>query len=225
MENVSIQAILTDQIAIPTKLLTSFKSLGLTEEDVMVILQIHRFICNKNDFPTPTEIASSLTMDEKQCAHILRKLIQKGLLSIEQLENEQQQLTEAYSLALLWKKLYTPKATYEEPTVDGSIFILFEQEIGRPLSPFEIETVNSWLDIDQLSAPLIKAALREAVLMNKLNFKYIDRILHEWNKKGIKTVEQAREQAKDFRSGQSQVKQPAKKKDTSFYYNWLEEDD
>src|SRR5690606_14486161 len=99
---------------------------------------------------------------------------------------------------------------------------LFEQEFGRPLSPFEIETVNAWLDEDLLAPSLIKAALRESVLMGKLNFKYIDRILREWKKKGIQTVEQAREESKSFRKNQVTKQYNTRRRDTSVYFNWLE---
>src|SRR5690606_14991388 len=149
----------------------------------------------------------------------------KNLLKIEQTKNSQQQLSEAYSLEPLWEKLFTPEKKQEvESSDEGTLFILFEQEFGRPLSPFEIETISVWLDEDQLSPALIKAALREAVLMAKLNFKYIDRILREWKKKGIHTVEQAREASKRFRDNQvtRQANTTTQKRDTSFYYNWLE---
>src|SRR5699024_5492414 len=101
---------------------------------------------------------------------------------------------------------------------------LFEQEFARALSPFEIEMINAWLDDDQFLPSLIKAALREAVLMGKLNFKYIDRILREWKKKGVQTVEQAREIGKEFRKNQTNVTYQVEKNDRSIYYNWLEED-
>src|SRR5699024_11453865 len=96
----------------------------------------------------------------------------------------------ALPILLLWKKLYTEEK--QEENEEGTIFILFEQEFGRPLSPFEIETISVWLDEDKMKPSLIKAALREAVLMSKLNFKYIDRILREWKRKDIRSVEQAR---------------------------------
>ena len=57
-----------------------------------------------------------------------------------------------------------------------------------------------WLDEDQHSPEIIKAALKEAVISGKLNFRYIDRILFEWKKNGIKTVEQAKEHGKKFRT-------------------------
>lgn len=225
MEHFSIQNLLLSQIQIPNKLLTSYKALGLNEQDVMVILQIHRFLYEKNDFPTPTELASFLTVNEKDCAHILRRLIQMGFLTIKQLQNEQNQLSEAYCLSALWEKLYSNEKQPEEENLEGSIFLLFEQEFGRPLSPFEIDTINAWLDEDKFSPALIKAGLRESVLMGKLNFKYIDRILRDWKKKGIDSVEQARESSKAFRDNQVKKQHTKNKRDTSFYYNWLEGED
>ncbi|ARI77282.1 DnaD domain-containing protein [Halobacillus mangrovi] len=225
----SFQSILDNQVMVPKQLLTDYTKLGLEETELVLILQIHRYRTEGNSFPTPEELASTLTVSSQECSKILRSLIQKQLLSIEQQHNEQQVLNECYSLEPLWEKLftYTPVNSPETPEFNENIFPLFEQEFGRPLSPFEIETINIWLDEDGQSPALIKAALREAVLMSKLNFKYIDRILREWKKKGIQTVQQAREHGKQFRQGQnSRKEQPdtRKKRDISLYYNWLEED-
>lgn len=220
----SYQQILTQQLVIPKHLLTNYMSLGLNETEVMTILQIHRFQNENNNFPTPDELASFLTINEKECSSILRRLIQKGFLAIEQTHNEQQQLSERYSLNPLWEKLFTPKSKTEENMPEGTLFILFEQEFGRPLSPFEIETINAWLDEDKIMPSLIKAALRESVLMGKLNFKYMDRILRDWKQRGIHTVEEARIHSKSFRENKITKTQeaPKEKRDTSFYYNWLE---
>ncbi|SFA74290.1 DNA replication protein [Lentibacillus halodurans] len=221
---ISFQDILLNQVQIPVQLLDQYVKLGLNEQEVMVIVQLLRFLQENNDFPTPNELASHLTISEKECANILRKLIQKNFLSIEQLENEHHQITEAYRLNPLWETLFAEKEE-EDTQNEGTIFILFEQEFGRPLSPFEIEMINTWLDEDGLATSLIKAALRESVLMSKLNFKYIDRILRDWKKKGIHSVEQARDASKAFHEHQAAKHDPAaQKRDTSIYYNWLEEE-
>src|SRR5690625_127357 len=164
-----------------------------------------------------------MTISENQLLDHLRTLIQKDILEIKELRNEQNQFSEAYRLDPLWEKLFV--AHKEKPQIEnheGTIFILFEQEFGRPLSPFEIDTINAWLDEDNLSPSLIKAALRESVLMGKLNFKYIDRILREWKRKGIHTVEQARNESKSFRKHQVKKQYVTQKRDTSVYFNWLE---
>src|SRR5690625_6703859 len=92
----------------------------------MVVIQLQRILLEHNDFPTPYELSSFLTIDEKECANILRKLIQKKLLTIQQLENENQ-LSEAYCLNPLWEKLFTVEEEQETP-IDGSIFILRSEE-------------------------------------------------------------------------------------------------
>ncbi|WP_077326630.1 DnaD domain-containing protein [Virgibacillus siamensis] len=224
-KSISFQDVLLNQVQIPLKLLESYSSLNLNEKEVMVIIHIHRFLNEQNDFPTPEDLASYLSFGEKECAEILRKLIQRNLIAIEQTENESHQISEAYSLNPLWNTLFKEQEKKpSEKSEDGTIFILFEQEFGRPLSPFEIEMINVWLDEDKIVPSLIKAALRESVLMGKLNFKYIDRILREWKKKGIHSVDEARQASKQFHNRQAdkQEEQP-KTRDTSFYYNWLEE--
>ncbi|HLS61668.1 MAG TPA: DnaD domain-containing protein [Virgibacillus sp.] len=229
-KSMPFQNIILNQLQIPTKLLSTYKELGLNEQEVMVILQLQRFLQDKNDFPTPTELASYVTMSEKECADVLRKLIQKQLLTIKEHKNSQNQLSEAYCLNPLWEKLFIVEEPKQEPVQsDGTIFVLFEQEFGRPLSPFEIEMVSSWLDEDQFAAELIKAGLRESVLMGKLNFTYIDRILRDWQKKGIRSVDQARESSRAFRNRQGRKEYKATDDDEnnnkSLYYNWLEGDD
>lgn len=226
MKQGKIESLLQNQLSIPAALLEQYPVFGLDETEVMVLLQLHRFQQKRNNFPTPAELSASLTINESKCSEVLRKLIQKGFLAMMQLENDEHQLTEAYSLEPLWEKLIEDRPaekTAQDEESFGTIFMLFEQEFGRPLSPFEIDMINTWIDLDKISSSLIKAALRESVLMGKLNFKYIDRILREWKQKGIQSVEQAREASKSFRSHKGSSSKSAANRDTSFYYNWLEE--
>ncbi|MCP8616667.1 DnaD domain-containing protein [Salirhabdus salicampi] len=219
------QTLLLDQMTIPKKLILSYKQLRLNEIDFMVLLHIYRLQVEGIKLPSVQTLGELMTKSEQEIAQTLRSLMKKGLISIEQHE-EENVIHEWYSLDPLWKKLYeeSDKSSTDLSQKDENIFILFEQEFGRALSPIEIETVNQWIDQDQFSNDMIKAALREAVLMGKLSFRYIDRILSEWKKKGIKTVDQARAASQSFRSGakQQQVKDTEKKRDTSIYYNWLE---
>lgn len=82
-----------------------------------------------------------------------------------------------------------------------NVFILFEQEFGRPLSPMEVETINGWLDQDRYPEELIRFALKESVFAGKLHFRYIDRILLEWSRNRVTNVEEAKLHAQKFRAG------------------------
>ncbi len=87
-----------------------------------------------------------------------------------------------------------------EDVSEANMFVKFETEFGRPLSPMECETISGWLDQDKYAEALILAALKEAVFAGKVHFRYIDRILLEWNRNLVRTPEQAKEYAAKFRS-------------------------
>lgn len=222
-------------IAFPRALLTNYKKMNINETELVLLLHVHSFLEKGNEFPTPEEIAGNMTVSVEQCANMLRSLIQKGCLGIEEGFSPEGIRFEKYTLAPLWEKvidcfLLQGKKLDKENNIDRekSLYTIFEQEFGRPLSPFECETLAMWIDDDRHEPEIIMAALREAVMSGKLNFRYIDRILFEWKRNGIKTVEQAKNYGKKFRQHQFQysrnktVETNGQRKEAPFY-NWLEQ--
>lgn len=221
-------------ISIPTALLTNYKQMGINEEELVLLLHVISFLEKGNDFPTPTEISSRMTVSSTKCSDILRKLIQKGFITIEEGYSENGIRFEKYSIKPLWERLIQEfllsqkqdkKEQQQKHEMD--LYSIFEQEFGRPLSPFECESLAMWLDDDRHEPLIIKAALREAVISGKLNFRYIDRILFEWKKNGIKTIEQAKSYGNKFRQYQNQqhktsTAEPTTRPEAVPFYNWLE---
>ena len=106
-----------------------------------------------------------------------------------------------------------------------SLVPFVELAFGRPLSPLECEFIYQWIDQDQFDERLIKQALREALLSNVRNLRYVNRILQNWREQGIQTVEQARAYSQKFRRRPVQVSSEV---ESSYerkvpLYNWLEE--
>lgn len=77
-----------------------------------------------------------------------------------------------------------------------SVYQLFEQEFGRPLSAIEFQRIGQWLEEDHYHPDLLKLALREAVLNQAYSFNYVDRILLSWERKNITTKQQVEEEQK-----------------------------
>ena len=69
------------------------------------------------------------------------------------------------------------------------------------LTPFEFEKLQDYSELDE---SLIVFAMQKAVMSNKRNFNYIEGILKNWKRKGIKTVVQAKQEEIDFKK----TKQP-----------------
>lgn len=217
-------------VSIPLVLLKYYPLIGINEEECMMLIHIHSFIEKGNTFPTPDELAQRMTLTSSACFSVIQKLLKKGLLEIGETSVKEVR-EESYSLIPLWNTLISKMARdnqqeqmAETMQSQTDLYTLFEQEFGRPLSPLECETLAMWVDQDHQSPILIKAALREAVISNKLNFRYIDRILFEWKKQGIQTVDQAKKQGEKFRQPKKwerdQVSAGGAKKVP--FYNWLE---
>ncbi|MFT4413057.1 DnaD domain protein [Fredinandcohnia humi] len=220
-------------ISIPKIVMSSYKQLQLNEEEMMVLFQILTFMESGNFFPTPSEISSRMTLSETRCTEILRQLIQRGYLEINEDNDENRVIFERYSLRPFWEKIiqYLFYQTINEEKEKAKqqeldLYTVFEQEFGRPLSPFECESLAMWLDQDHHDPVIIKAALREAVMSGKLNFRYIDRILFEWKKNGIRTIAQAQNHSQKFRQYQQKQRQVEQNQEeykrTIPFYNWLE---
>jgi DNA replication protein len=219
-------------LTIPSILFMEYRNIKLNEFELMLLLHIHTFIEKGNHFPTPEELSSRMTVTNTECTEMLRKLIQHGYIEIIDEYSAEGIRFEKYSLQPLWEKLIDQfllknkkKQERDKQSEETDLYTCYEQEFGRPLSPFECETLAMWMDDDHHDPTIIKAALREAVMSGKLNFRYIDRILFEWKKNGIKTIDQAKTQGRKFRQKQVHKGETNEGQATSKvpFYNWLEQ--
>jgi DNA replication protein len=196
-------------VAIPGILLRSYKRLGLGDEEMMLLLHLIEFRQEGIPYPTPHEISERMMIPEDIISKMLLNLIREGFLQVE--ERIGVRIQELYDLRPLYDRLnelLQPKVQAQPPLSsldllekkDKSIFELFEQEFGRPLSPLEYEKIVRWIDEDQYGEELIREALREAVLAAKFNFKYIDRILFEWQKNHIRTMQELNVYREQYRN-------------------------
>ncbi|MFS0781421.1 DnaD domain-containing protein [Bacillus sp. 1P06AnD] len=218
-------------VTIPSFLLVHYAEMGLDEQELLLLLQLDHFQKEGNRFPTPMEISDRMSFTAADCAGLLRNLIQKGFLELNEDQTQESVIGESYSLQPLYSKMiehFLYKQNREihlrQEKDEKSLYTIFEQEFGRPLSPFECETLGMWLDDDHHGSEIIMTALREAVVAGKLNFRYIDRILFEWKKNGIKTVDQAKAYGEKFRTYPKREQKPKPRTSTKEiqFYNWLE---
>ena len=123
--------------------------------------------------------------------------------TVPELDGESEVLFDA-TLAL--KKLDDLLTAADETTVSSSkgtsnalkdLVEDFERELGRMLSPFELEDLQKTVSDDKTDPDLVRAALREAVFNGKTNWNYIQAILRNWRREGISTLRQVEERRKE----------------------------
>lgn len=238
--------------SVPSVLLENYKELQLSDGEMMLIIHLHSFASEGILFPSPEQLQERMTCSDNEISEMLNRLHKMQFIDIISSVDQEGRREESYSLELLWEKVIMLLSSSDEQgvaslevaasqdgypswpsdldqnvddirQVEGQIFQRFEQEFGRVLSPIECETISLWLDDDGYQPHLIFLALREAVISSKLSLRYIDRILFEWQKNGIKTVEEVREHSKKFRQQQPSKHKSKDQPEPEFsFYNWLE---
>lgn len=207
-----------------------YKELKISDEEAMLLMHVQAFQQAGNHFPTPDEIGARMMCSQKSVTTMLQKLMQQGFIAIEQ-ETANEILTENISLQPLWDRLLDcvdqevhQEKIHSQKEMEGQVFQLFEQEFGRFLSPMEIETISMWMDQDGHTPAVIRMALKEAVISQKMSLRYVDRILFEWKKKNIKTSSEVTKHAATFREKNIQI-QPSTDNTAKKvkFYNWLED--
>ena len=196
-------------ITIPRLLLKNYKKLNINESELIILI----FLINSYEY-NPKVIANTMDIKLPILLEMISQLESKGILKIE-LKNINGINTEVCNLDLLYEKLSLLVIKKEDAKNNKSIYDIFETELGRTLSPIEYELVGEWLNDN--TEEILKLALKEATYNGVSNFRYIDRIIHEWKKKGIKTKDDVIKNNEDFRKNKSEKKQEL------FDYDWLNE--
>jgi len=207
MEKGLFVAFMEGTVSIPSLLLQWYARLGLSETDMMLLIHLLAFReKEQKDFPTIEEIQSRMDAGPERVIQSIQKLMSEGWITIdEEIDLESGIQYESYNMTGLYKKLAdvcageirTAAVQLSEvedaaEKMDMNLFVMFEKEFGRPLSPMECETIVGWLDKDGYNEELIIAALKESVFAGKVHFRYIDRILLEWARNRVRTPEEAK---------------------------------
>ena len=95
----------------------------------------------------------------------------------------------------------------------------FEKEFGRPLTEIECSNIIEWHEGSGFPQELVLEALKRAVLNQTTNWRYINSILREWDKKNLRTLQEIYLDDARFQAKQSQSKggksRPASQKTSS----------
>ena len=164
-------------------------------------------------------ISNSLGIDQNSLLEAFNSLITKNIISIETNTDSNGKIKESISLDGLYNELNTSLNNEKKEEEKESIYDVFKTEFKRSLTPIEYEIINAWLD-NNTSEEIIIGALKEAVYNGaEQKLRYIDKIIYEWNKLGLKTMD-------DVKAHMEQRKQQKVIESKELFdYDWLDEDE
>ena len=190
-----LDAFKSGNLVLPSDLLLNYNQLFSSSDDFL----IWQFFYLQNTTAlgelSPSQIAEKIGKEVTEVNQAISRLTDKGLLQYRTIElnGEIEVIFDATFALERLDQLFEKQAPNQVKPAQNDLKSLvetFQQELGRLLSPFEIEDLEKSLKEDGTSANLIKEALREAVLNGKPNWKYIQAILRNWRHEGIKSVAQ-----------------------------------
>lgn len=211
--------------AVSNLLLKVYHKLGITDSEMMLIIQLFRMHSEEKNFlPSLAQLDEVLSASEEQIRNNLESLISKEMLKVTEFyDMEKGLIIKGYDFEPLFEKLSELWACAKVRENDkiknviemksGSavnLYKRFEKEFGRPLSPMEVEQIDIWSQ--KIQPNMVLEALRRAVLMGKHNFKYIDSILLEWEKNNICCLLDLEEFDRRFKAGAKRKKEIATKR-------------
>ncbi|MEG1506109.1 MAG: DnaD domain protein [Bacilli bacterium] len=131
-------------------------------------------------------ISEVLKMDEGKILEAYSKLLQKNLIKVSANKDNFGKVSEKVSLENFYNKIRMQASEKEKSKEKEDIFSIFEKGFGRTLSGMDYEIINAWIE-KGFSEELIIAALKEATYNGVASLRYIDKVLYEWNRKGLKS--------------------------------------
>lgn len=202
-----IEILKEGHIVIPKILLQNYKKLKITDKELIVLI----YLLGNNEFD-PEKISNDLNIKLTDILKLIDSLTNKDILKISVKSGK---VCEEYiNLDELYNKLALTMINEKQEENKTTIYDIFEKEFGRTLSPTEYEIIGAWQD--NYPENLITLALKEAIYNGVKNLRYIDRILTEWNSKGIQTESDIKKER------EKHTKKPKKE---VFDYDWLNEND
>ncbi|HHQ6349671.1 TPA: DnaD domain-containing protein [Streptococcus agalactiae] len=189
------------QLTLPSALFFHFKSIFKTADDFLVWQFFYlQNTTNLSDL-TPSRIATSLDKTVADINRSISNLTSQGLLDVKTIElnHEIEIIFDTSSVFAKLDKLFEEdnQVIIDNKTSDSNrlkdLVGDFERELGRLLSPFELEDLQKTLQEDQTDPDIVRAALREAVFNGKTSWNYINAILRNWRREGLTTLRQIEE--------------------------------
>ncbi|USS91106.1 DnaD domain-containing protein [Fructilactobacillus carniphilus] len=185
-------------------LLTNLATLKINAAELTILLELQYFRSQGERFPAAPKLAKVTGFSEDNVYEILHQLVSKKLIVITTSTDGKDEYSFAPLVAKLNELLGQEKTQSANMTDKTSIsnqktesisdreqtFKMINHEFGRMLSPIELEMIKDWFEKDHYSAELVQLALREAVLNQVYNLKYMDRILLNWKKHNVQSAAQ-----------------------------------
>lgn len=198
----------------PTKIM---KMIGCTEDDLKILIAKNYLIPFKNKVCVIRHWLIHNTIRKDRYNPTIHLEERNQLAINNKIYDFQGENVSGNQMATKWqpsidKNSYNNSNNILEQSTEN-IFEIIEKEFGRLLSPLEIEMIQSW----DYPIEILKLAVQQASTSGQFVIKYIDKILYNWSKANVRTVEDAKKYITNFRNRKERNNQLDEQKSSAYY--------
>ncbi|MDO4701587.1 MAG: DnaD domain protein [Erysipelotrichaceae bacterium] len=161
-------------------ILEHFDYLNLSSLEGMLVLLIDYLNANHCDIDYQL-LSKKLNLKEEEIDALVSTLVAKNYLAIQVMNQGVQFCLDG---------LFDTEVNKEKTALNSDLFQVFQREFGRPLSNNEMVKLTDF--ISNYQSAFILEALKYALMYQKVNMAYIEKILMNWKKDGM-TLQQLQE--------------------------------
>lgn len=175
-----------DQIDYRAILVDNYKSMGLSEYDLVTILTIDNILKKEKVLITGELLALKMNLSLKEIDAILVSLTSRGYIEystsgdilVSSLVPTYNKIIEFFQNEIISSfKESNSKATQKELS---NTFLLMQEELGRSLTPIEIEKVRDWIN-QGISEEVILTCIHECQnKMKKVTINQVDKAISKY---------------------------------------------
>lgn len=167
-----------------------YSKLNLTECEMVVILNLIELFKNKQKTLSISSLSKKTNMSNDVCSNSLNGLLNKGYISLEIEYTKTGKAKEVFNIDELFisiskimsDEIKVEKVNNSEDLIKNIIELL-ENTLNKSLTPYELDTVLTWVDAG-VCIDTVSKAVDISLSKNISNLKYIDKII--LGSKGVK---------------------------------------
>ena len=164
----------------------------LTLCEFLIILY---YLNNNNSVFDADKISECFNMSLEDVMESFNSLLSKNLIELKQGKDLNGKIEDIISIDNIYELVMNSINEEEKEKEKDDIFEFIAKEFDRKLSPTDYQIINAWIEIGT-SQELIRGAVKEACYNGVRTLKFIDQKIYEWNKKGLKTMDEVNDYMK-----------------------------
>lgn len=186
------ECVLAMPLVFPKSWLACYHRLGLSAEEMIVYLQLYANREEERARVDMTRLARDMGLKKIDLFQLIQQLMDLGVISLKTEKLGDGRQSDYYDISPFVEKVVDliEKDRAKIVEEEGQALLReIEQQMRRPLTAKDIELVKEWIKVNRYPIEMLRLALRETVVNQANNLAYMDRILLNWEEKGLYRAE------------------------------------